>query len=76
MEMPKRNILLNPGPATTTESVKAALVMTDVCPREQSFCALYADIRRRLAALAGDSAVGVVSLCLVSLFFGLSSGFS
>lgn len=54
MEMPKRNVLLNPGPATTTESVKAALVMTDVCPREKSFCDLYADVRRRLAALAGD----------------------
>jgi 2-aminoethylphosphonate aminotransferase len=34
--------------------VKAALVISDVCPRERSFCDLYADVRRRLAALAGD----------------------
>ena len=54
MEMPKRNVLLNPGPATTSDRVKQALVMTDVCPREPSFCELYADVRRRLAALAGD----------------------
>jgi len=54
MDLPKRNVLLNPGPATTSESVKAALVISDVCPRERSFCDLYADVRRRLAALAGD----------------------
>ena len=56
MDLPKRNVLLNPGPATTTDTVKAALVMSDICPREQSFCDLYADVRRRLAALAGDPA--------------------
>ena len=54
MEMPKRNVLLNPGPATTSDRVKQALVMPDICPRERSFCDLYADVRRRLAALAGD----------------------
>ncbi|MDE0884075.1 MAG: 2-aminoethylphosphonate--pyruvate transaminase [Myxococcota bacterium] len=54
MDMPKRNVLLNPGPATTTESVKAALVISDICPRERSFCDLYSDVRQRLAALAGD----------------------
>ena len=50
----ERRILLNPGPATTTDSVKQALVIPDVCPRERSFCDLYADVRRRLAALVGD----------------------
>ena len=54
MEFPKRNVLLNPGPASTTDTVKAALVISDICPRERSFCDLYADVRRRLAALAGD----------------------
>ena len=54
MKIPKRTVLLNPGPATTTDSVKAALVISDICPRERSFCDLYADVRRRLAALAGD----------------------
>lgn len=52
----ERRILLNPGPATTTESVKQALVVPDVCPRERSFCELYADVRRRLAVLVGDPA--------------------
>lgn len=33
----KRNILLNPGPATTTDTVKYAQVVPDICPREQKF---------------------------------------
>lgn len=33
----KRNILLNPGPATTTLTVKQALMVPDICPREQEF---------------------------------------
>lgn len=56
MSAPERKVLLNPGPSTTTQSVKDALVMTDVCPREASFCAVYADVRERLARLAGDPA--------------------
>ncbi|MDG2051511.1 MAG: 2-aminoethylphosphonate--pyruvate transaminase [Myxococcota bacterium] len=50
----ERRVLLNPGPATTTESVKEALVIPDICPREASFCELYADTRIRLARLVGD----------------------
>lgn len=33
----KRNILLNPGPATTSNSVKFAQVVPDICPREKEF---------------------------------------
>jgi 2-aminoethylphosphonate-pyruvate transaminase len=33
----KRNILLNPGPATTTDTVKYAQVVPDICPREEEF---------------------------------------
>ena len=33
----KRNILLNPGPSTTTDTVKYALVVPDICPREKEF---------------------------------------
>ena len=33
----KRNILLNPGPATTTDRVKMAQVVPDICPREKEF---------------------------------------
>jgi len=37
MKKIKRNILLNPGPATTTDSVKYAQVVPDICPREKEF---------------------------------------
>ncbi len=33
----KRNILLNPGPATTTDTVKLSQVVPDICPREKEF---------------------------------------
>jgi len=33
----ERKILLNPGPATTTDAVKQAQVVSDICPREHDF---------------------------------------
>lgn len=33
----KRNVLLNPGPATTTDTVKYAQIVPDICPREAEF---------------------------------------
>ena len=33
----ERKILLNPGPATTTDTVKLAQVVPDICPREKEF---------------------------------------
>lgn len=59
--MTDRRVLLNPGPATTSEAVKRALVIPDVCPREAEFVELYADVRARLVALCGtaDEAVAV-----------------
>ena len=44
----KRNILLNPGPATTTDTVKMAQVVTDICPREKEFANLMKDLRQDL----------------------------
>ena len=44
MKKVKRNILLNPGPATTTDTVKYALVVPDICPREKEFGELMANI--------------------------------
>ena len=35
--MVERKILLNPGPATTTDTVKLAQVVPDICPREAEF---------------------------------------
>ena len=51
--MVKRNILLNPGPATTTDTVKEALVVPDICPREEEFGNLMQEIRRDLVKIAG-----------------------
>ena len=36
----KRNILLNPGPSTTTETVKASLIQGDICHREEEFAVI------------------------------------
>ncbi len=48
----KRNILLNPGPATTTDSVKLSMVVPDICPREKEFCEIVAEIRQDLIKIA------------------------
>ena len=51
----KRNILLNPGPATTTDTVKMAQVVPDICPREKEFADLMKDLRKDLVKVAhGD----------------------
>ena len=42
----KHNILLNPGPATTTDTVKLAQLVPDICPREREF----GDLMRELGA--------------------------
>ena len=44
----KRNVLLNPGPATTTDTVKLAQVVPDICPREQEFAGLMKGLRSDL----------------------------
>lgn len=48
----KRNILLNPGPATTTDSVKLAQVVPDICPREKEFAGLMKSLRSDLCKVA------------------------
>jgi 2-aminoethylphosphonate aminotransferase len=45
MESIKRNILLNPGPATTSDTVKLAMVVPDICPRETEFCDIMNSIK-------------------------------
>lgn len=47
----KRNILLNPGPATTTDSVKLAQVVPDICPREKEFAGMMKGIREDLVKI-------------------------
>lgn len=43
-----RNILLNPGPSTTTDTVKMAQVVPDICPREKEFAELMKGLREDL----------------------------
>lgn len=44
----KRNILLNPGPATTTDTVKQAQIVPDICLQEQEFVEIMKQIRTDL----------------------------
>lgn len=75
----KRNVLLNPGPATTTDTVKLAQVVPDICPREQEFVALmreledgllkivHADPKEYAAVLFCGSGTINMDICLNSL---------
>ena len=55
MESIKRNILLNPGPSTTTDTVKYAQVVPDICPREKEFAGLMKGLREDLVRIVhGD----------------------
>ncbi|MCT4605977.1 MAG: 2-aminoethylphosphonate--pyruvate transaminase [Marinisporobacter sp.] len=51
----KRNVLLNPGPATTTDTVKFAQIVPDICPREKEFGDLMLNMRDELVKIVhGD----------------------
>lgn len=49
-----RNVLLNPGPATTTDSVKLAQAIPDICPREQEFGDLMEFCATEITKFVGD----------------------
>lgn len=51
MESIKRNVLLNPGPSTTTDTVKYAQVVPDICPREKEFGSLMKGLREDLVKI-------------------------
>lgn len=51
----KRNILLNPGPATTTDTVKYAQVVPDICPREKEFGQIMEFISAELTKFVADT---------------------
>lgn len=78
MKQVKRNILLNPGPATTTDTVKNAMVVPDICPRELEFGELTLSVRNDLIKAAHgeknhtcvmltSSGTGGVEACLTSV---------
>ncbi len=47
----KRNVLLNPGPSTTTDTVKMAQIVPDICPREKDFRLIMAPLRDDLVRI-------------------------
>ncbi len=47
----KRNVLLNPGPSTTTDTVKLAQIVPDICPREKEFQDIMAPMREDLVKI-------------------------
>lgn len=54
----KRNVLLNPGPATTRDSVKQAQIVPDICPREKEFADIMKTMRTDLVRIVhGDLSV-------------------
>lgn len=74
----RRNVLLTPGPATTSDRVKQAQIVPDICPREAEFGALQESIRRRLvqvvhgedthtAVLFAGSGTAAVEACIGSV---------
>ena len=50
----RREILLNPGPATTSDTVKYAQVAPDICPREKEFGEVMAWICRELSSFVAE----------------------
>ena len=65
----KRNILLNPGPATTTDTVKMAQVVPDICPREKEFANMMKGHKMQLFLLY-LSFIGWAILAILTLGIG------
>ncbi|MCL1878391.1 MAG: 2-aminoethylphosphonate aminotransferase [Defluviitaleaceae bacterium] len=51
----RRNVLLNPGPATTTDTVKMAQIVPDICPREKEFADILVKMQRDLVEIVHGS---------------------
>lgn len=62
----KRTILLNPGPGTTSQAVKEALVVDDICPREVDFGKLMQDISEGLLKIGNGTGTHEVALFVAS----------
>lgn len=62
MDKVERKILLNPGPSTTTDTVKYAQVVPDICPREKEFGAIMSELGRDLVRIVhgGDDYAAVL----------------
>lgn len=58
----RRNVLLNPGPATTTDTVKMAQVVADICPREAEFGELMRGVCTDLVRIVHGEDAGFVAV--------------
>lgn len=73
MKKVARKILLNPGPATTTDSVKEAMVVEDICPREKDFGDLLDSIKHDLVKVVHGDPDYVAALFTASGTGGLEA---
>jgi 2-aminoethylphosphonate aminotransferase len=73
MKKVARKILLNPGPATTTDTVKQAMVVEDICPREKDFGDLLDSIKRDLVKVVHGEPDYVAALFTASGTGGLEA---
>jgi 2-aminoethylphosphonate-pyruvate transaminase len=73
-----KQILLNPGPANTTQSVKYAQIKDDICPRENEFGKVMLDVKTKLTefvtncehyttVMFGSSGTGAIEAVISSL---------
>ena len=61
-----RKILLNPGPGTTSQRVKQALITSDICPREKEFGQIMHEISDGLLAIGNGRGSHEVALFVAS----------
>lgn len=68
-----RKILLNPGPATTTLSVKEAMLVEDICPREKDFGKVLDSIKEDLVKVVHGEGSHICALFAASGTGGLEA---
>jgi len=73
MKKVTRKVLLNPGPATTTDTVKQALIVEDICPREKDFGAMLETIKHDLVKVVHGEKDYVAALFTASGTGGLEA---
>ena len=61
-----RKILLNPGPGTTSQKVKRALITSDICPREKEFGRVMHEISEGLLKIGNGYGSHEVALFVAS----------
>jgi len=73
MKRVERKILLNPGPATTSDTVKNAMIVEDICPRETEFGKLIEGIKKDLVKVVHGEEEYVCALFACSGTGGLEA---